>query len=818
MEYIEGGNLIDRIYDKPFNVRESAQLVAVLARAMHAVHEKGIVHRDLKPANILLQNPGPQDGPLPIPKITDFGLAKHLGEGAGQTRTGDVMGTPSYMAPEQAEGRVKDIGPHTDVYALGAILYEMLTARPPFKAETAMDTLLQVLYEEPVAPARLLPGCPRDLETICLKCLHKEIGRRYTTALDLALDLERFLDHQPIAARPTSRWERAWKWARRRPAAAALVLLSIIAPVVVLLLSLGYNVELAAAADRERSKALEAEQERGRAETNFQEAKKQEKEAQRRRQEAERLKTIAEENRRRAEQSFRMVRDTARQLIEALADKELGDQPAVKAVRQRLLGQAVLLQTQYVEKETNDPEARYRTALAYQQLGEIYRIVGDHDKARDAYLQSIDRLKTLTARGGGSDTDCQRELGLAYFHMGELHRDLGRPDQAEKPYREALAIQTKLAASHPEDPLFRVQQARTINDLALALALTDRLDDARKSYEEAIAVQEKLVADLPGRPDAIADLAGSWNDLGKLFRSLDRHADAHKAYEKACEHFDRLARSYPHVLAYQRKLASALTGLGNVTQDLQRPEEAIPKLREALDYRSKLVHRDPAMPLYREDLADAHNNLARSLAAGTQFAAAEQECAAARSILLALAKQYPAVSSYSHKVGSTIDNLARIRLNQKQYDKALELLDQALPHHQKAAKDSPDHAGFRQQLAGHYLTRAEVFFRLAEKGDLARATDSARAVEELVKRAGKSADYHWKGAVILALNARLAAGDKKQADALAARAVELLRKATELGPVNLQRLEDEKYPEFAALRGRTDFHKLLTDMKSKSPR
>ena len=204
--------------------RQAAALVATLARAVGAAHRDGIIHRDLKPANVLLDADG-------TPKVTDFGLAKQLEVEDGHTVSGEVMGTPSYMAPEQAQGQTRQIGPPADIYALGAILYEMLTGRPPFKAPTIMETLRQVVYEEPVPPSRLQSRVPRDLETICLKCLDKEPARRYATAEELADDLGRFLAGEPIRARPTPAWERALKWARRRPARAALVAFGLVAAI-----------------------------------------------------------------------------------------------------------------------------------------------------------------------------------------------------------------------------------------------------------------------------------------------------------------------------------------------------------------------------------------------------------------------------------------------------------------------------------------------------------------------------------------------------------------------------------------------------------
>jgi hypothetical protein len=219
LEFCGGGSLEKKLNGTPLLPKEAASLVETLARAMQAAHGQKVIHRDLKPANVLLTEDG-------TPKITDFGLAKKLDE-AGQTQSGAVIGTPSYMAPEQAGGKSAEIGPGADVYALGAILYECLTGRPPFKAATALDTIVQVVSDEPVPPAQLQPKTPRDLETICLKCLHKEPARRYVSAVALADDLHRFQNGEVIAARPVGRLERAAKWVRRnrRLAGMAAVLL-----------------------------------------------------------------------------------------------------------------------------------------------------------------------------------------------------------------------------------------------------------------------------------------------------------------------------------------------------------------------------------------------------------------------------------------------------------------------------------------------------------------------------------------------------------------------------------------------------------------
>ena len=232
LEYAEGGSLDRRLDGTPWPARRAAGLVETLAGAVAAAHRLGIIHRDLKPGNILLTADG-------TPKLSDFGLAKSLNTGSGLTATESILGSPSYMAPEQAEGKARRVGPAADIYALGAILYELMTGRPPFRGATVLDTLQQVKTAEPVSPGRLVPGLPRDIETIALKCLQKDPGKRYESAAALAEDLRRFQAGEPILARPVGSLERGWRWSRRNPvvagslgaAAAALMTVAILATI-----------------------------------------------------------------------------------------------------------------------------------------------------------------------------------------------------------------------------------------------------------------------------------------------------------------------------------------------------------------------------------------------------------------------------------------------------------------------------------------------------------------------------------------------------------------------------------------------------------
>jgi serine/threonine protein kinase/Tfp pilus assembly protein PilN len=303
MEYVEGGSLARQLAEAVLPARQAAELVETLATTIHAAHQQGILHRDLKPANVLIQRELTAEdaeerrenaGGLPlrlsapsavksfVPKLTDFGLAKRLGED-GPTQAGAILGTPSYLAPEQAGGKSAEIGPAVDVYALGAILYECLTGRPPFRGESTLDTLEQVRRREPIPPSQLQPKVPRDLETICLKCLQKEPRKRYLSAADLAADLHRFLAGEPIRARRTPLWEQGVKWVRRQPALAALLVVTVAAAAALLTGWALFTARLHDERDRAERERAEAVLQQRRAEESQRQAEEQRLAAQRER-------------------------------------------------------------------------------------------------------------------------------------------------------------------------------------------------------------------------------------------------------------------------------------------------------------------------------------------------------------------------------------------------------------------------------------------------------------------------------------------------------------------------------------------------------
>jgi serine/threonine-protein kinase len=250
LEFMAGGSLNERLKNGAVPPKEAAQLVEQLARGMQYAHQAGFIHRDLKPHNILLAADG-------TPKISDFGLVKRAETDQALTQTGDAMGTPAYMAPEQALGETKRVGPAADVYALGAILYECLTGKPPFQGKTRADIHHQVIHSDPASPRRDNPRLPRDLETICLKCLQKDPQKRYASAEALANDLRRFQNHEPIRARAVGRAERFAKWIRRQPAAAALLALGTVCALAVVAITVWYIRDQADRQTQEDARKLE---------------------------------------------------------------------------------------------------------------------------------------------------------------------------------------------------------------------------------------------------------------------------------------------------------------------------------------------------------------------------------------------------------------------------------------------------------------------------------------------------------------------------------------------------------------------------------
>jgi tetratricopeptide (TPR) repeat protein/tRNA A-37 threonylcarbamoyl transferase component Bud32 len=584
MEYVEGGTLERRLAQAALPAREAAALMRTLAQAVQHAHDHGVVHRDLKPANILLGSgeagprglmgpAGPISPPSTLhPKITDFGLAKWsearaTTAGAGQaTASGALLGTPSYMAPEQAGGGQGAVGPAADTYALGAILYECLTGRPPFKAETPLETLLQVKHQEPVPPRALNPSVPRDLDTICLQCLHKEPRRRYPSAAGLADDLGHFLAGEPIRARPVGNVERLWRWCWRKPAHAGLA-----AAVGLLLLG-------AVTAPTVGLLVLRAEQVRTHA-------------------------ALAAEAKRRQQ---------AREALDLLAERVVEEWRAGPAEltpeRRQFLERLLACYEEFAADTGDDEAARTGLAGAHFQVGNLLYRLGRMEPAK----QALGRGRELYARLAEESASPEYKYRLAGSHalLGLLHRETGRVAEAEQACRAALTLRQELARDFPDRAQYRLDLARDHVHLGAALQTARRLRDAEAAYRDAMTVLQPVAAASPEHAEARHTLAAAYQNLSFLLQARKELPQALEACRAAAGLLEQLAAESPRNLAHSRDLARCQNQLGLVLRSAGRPGEAEAAHQAARKRFQQLAADWPAVPDYQNGLAGTLVNLA----------------------------------------------------------------------------------------------------------------------------------------------------------------------------------------------------------------
>jgi len=653
MEYIEGGSLEKRLERESLSIREAAQLIATLAEAIHFAHERGIVHRDLKPGNILLADN--------VPKIGDFGLAKRMIAGSGvQTQTGAVLGTPCYMSPEQAEGKTRDVGPATDVFALGAILYELLVGRPPFLDDTPLKTMDLIRNREPERPSAIVSKLPRDLETICLKCLSKKPAHRYTSAQELADDLNRFLDHEPIHARRVSPFERAWRWTCRRPAISGLA-----ATLLIVTIAGGFIVAWQQRHVGELSKSAEV-------------TKREVAEIQ---QQAEAATAKAGANLREAKQAIERLSSLG---------MTLHDQPGMGETARGAVEQALEQYRVLLEQYGDDEGVRREAARGFERAGFIQLELGQLTSAEQTLKQGVELYDTLLRT-----TNIDFERVSIRTTLAHTERKLQKWEESEVSYQAAVTLLEKLVAAHPTDNRYVLGLANTLVNLSLVLKHDGRLEMAQQAYCRAIRLQTTVIERSAGfeasetpddsietvdetarreilfvqalrrrvvgrgqrtlvaliRGHHLSELAISVDDLGGLLlergqtdmaeiairealelrqlcanhargedwrqfflaRSHTNIGDleyfrgnfekATNAYEDAVLVLDNLATAFPNRVPYQSELGLAYTKLGSALRRRKQFNDALLNHRKAITIHGRLVANDSTLQALKNDFA-----------------------------------------------------------------------------------------------------------------------------------------------------------------------------------------------------------------------
>lgn len=459
MGFVEGGSLDRLLRENPLSPKVAAQLMIQVADAIEFAHSRQVVHRDLKPANILLTRRGSASGEGSngsidvsrtrrmstgdrtlsgtselewIPKVTDFGLAKQMGSGSDLTGTGQILGTPSYMPPEQAGGNSKDIGTAADVYALGAILYRALTGRPPFQAATAMETVLQVLKQEPVPVRQLNAAVPSDLETICLKCLQKDPAKRYDSAGALADDLGRWLQGDPIQARPISRLEKSVRWFRKNPAIASAVAVSFIALGVIVAILYSANNRLT----QQRDLAFQARNE-------------------------------AKEQSRMAESRLRRAIEVVNLMTARAASVEWAQKPELQSERQKILNDAVYFYQGLIADASDSVEVRREASKAYALLAGTQFVLNDLPAAQKAAEDCISLCRDLQKSDSGN-LEYAARIAQMMSMIGTLHSLNGDNERASKDVMEGVKLIQEVADQQPEKIDYQIQALESMTFLAYA--------------------------------------------------------------------------------------------------------------------------------------------------------------------------------------------------------------------------------------------------------------------------------------------------------------------------------------------------------------
>jgi serine/threonine-protein kinase len=505
LEFVNGSSLDRYLNGKPLSPEEAAKLMITLCEAMQYAHNNGILHRDLKPANVLLTKEG-------VPKITDFGLAKNLEEEADESKStsdGTIMGTPSYMSPEQARGAVHELGPATDQYSLGAMLYEFLTGRPPFLAPKPYETIMQVLQDEPIAPRQMQPKVPIDLETICLKAIQKDPEKRYPSCSALAADLGRFLRNEPIQARPVSKWEQALRWYKRNPvignlsAAIAASLLAIAGISSWSALSLQKkNQDLARSESRERKAAELARQNEELAKTKAQDAIRNSLIALRNEQ-------IADENAALAKRRADRVVTTVQEFFEQVRMIDTLENPGVEERRNSILQKLLpVVQEEVLKEEPTDEKAQLTMAALRKAVADD---MASQNMKVDAERNYMELEKFLRQRADLKKSDVARSNHANIIRsIAELKRDHDRDmKQSLEYHQQQLAIAEDIfnnsradsagLGQHTDLQKFQML-ARANHDVGITYYRIGNLAEAQRYVEMALNWFGKAIEALPSDP------------------------------------------------------------------------------------------------------------------------------------------------------------------------------------------------------------------------------------------------------------------------------------------------------------------------------
>lgn len=720
MRFIEGETLADAIVayhhvetsrtepDKSgLALRQLLNRFTAACQAVAYAHSRGVVHRDIKPANIML-------GRFGETLVVDWGLAKPAGEPAAAefsaapieridpgslgtsddsapTEAGSVLGTPSFMSPEQATGQWVSVGPASDIFSLGATLYMLLTGRPPYKGDLALEDAMLARY---LSPRRHKSDVAPELEAIVLKAMARRPEDRYASAQELSLDIDRWLGLEPVSVYREPWSKRAARWVRRHRTLVTAVGAAL--AVAVIGLAIG-SIFLNSA----RRSELAAKQQ------------------------AEALAVDVAHQRDDAQAKFRLARRAVDDMLTAVSEKLRSTQD-VPAVRQQLLQQALDFYQQFLQERSDDPEVRFETAEAYYRAASIHEMLGEHLRAESEYRRALSMLQALQA-DRPTDERIVLELAGVQNDLAWIVAKLGRMPDAEADYLASIEALRKIAADSANVVTARDKLARSQQNLANLYETTGRRADAERLMRSALAARKSLAAENPKNEAFQRGLASAHVALGGMLSYSDSLAEAESSYQSAVGIWRALIRGAPEDIQFRDGLARSLQDLGTLLANTSRLSEAQATFNEVLELRQKLVDQFPTVPEWRLTLGRVAQTMA--WVQGRLGNLADAEATLRRGVVAweKLGVEYPEVPSYTYNLGHIYNELGLILNNQHRNDDALGYYRRARGLLEKLVERHPAIPDYRQTLS---VSDNDIGLIDQEEGRLAEAAANyAKALE-----------------------------------------------------------------------------------------
>jgi serine/threonine-protein kinase len=701
MRFIRGRTLREAI--KKYHEQEASGTAAHLdfqalvqafvgvCNAVAYAHARGVIHRDLKGQNVIL-------GDFGEVIVLDWGLAKLVDRRADEaeatapvladshgshdaTVQGQVIGTPAYMAPEQAAGRLDLIDRRTDVYGLGAVLYEILTAQAPFHGAATNEVLKKVREEEPARPRSLDASAPAALEAVCLKAMAKRRELRYASAGELARDVQRWLADEPVAAFAEPLTVRAGRWARRHKAmvAAAGVLA---AAAIAFLLVLTVIAEQARLQSEKEQAATEAA--RAEAVVNF---------------------NTATEQRRRAHAHFQQACDAVDAMLSHVGSNDLADVPHMEKVRERLLGRALAFQEEFLKEKSDDPAVRLETARVHLRVATLSEKLDKRTEAEQNVAKAIGLLEGLVSANEG-DALSRHHLAHAHDLHGGILLGALRLHDAEKAHGAALAGYDRLLEDRPGDADYRLNQAAAQSHLSEVLALAGRCKDAEKLQRQACDTFTEVAADRPPDAPVHAALCIARGRLAGLLARLQRIADADREFRATLEVAEALAKTDPESRLHRHQLSALHNNYAMLLADAGRLSEADEHYGQCLATLDRIARDFPDFPLYQRDLINSQIKRAAVLGHLGRTHDATDALARAQQLADALVKKYPQTAHYRMFLSTTHHNRGNLLQQSGRPVEAVPAYQQAITLLDQLVHDNPEVPEYRRDLANSRIALA----------------------------------------------------------------------------------------------------------------